>query len=88
MGPTNLDTGKAEQTRLLGLEIFVHLVSIIAVDVGLGRQWEGNTMVKFTKGGDAGIVLRFLTGKLRIVITRRTQRMLVQDVPGWMGSQE
>ena len=88
MGPTNLDAGKAEQTCLLGLEIFVHLVTVVTVDVGLGHQWESNAMVTFAKGGNASIILRLLTGKLRIVITRRTQRILVQNVPGWMGSQE
>jgi len=64
MGLTNLDTSKAKQTCLLGLEIFVHLVSVVAIDVGFGHQWESNTMVHLAKGGNGLIVPRFLTVKL------------------------
>lgn len=65
MDRTNLDTSEAEQTRLLGLEVIVYLVSVISIDVRLGHQREGNAVVTLAKGGDAGIIFRFLTAKLR-----------------------
>ena len=70
MGFTNLDASKAKQTCLLGLEIFVHLVRVVAIDVGFGHQWESNAMVHLAKGGNGLIVPWFLTVKLRAVITR------------------
>jgi hypothetical protein len=49
----------------LRLEVFVRLASVVAVDVRLGHQRESDTVVKLAEGGDTGIILRFLTGKLR-----------------------
>lgn len=65
MDRTNLDAGETEQTGLLGLEVFVHLVSVVAIDVGFGHQRECDTMVKLAEGGDTGVILRFLAAKLR-----------------------
>lgn len=65
MARTNLDTSEAEQTRLLGLEIFIHLVGVVSVDVRLDHQREGNTVIALAEGGNAGIILRFLTAELR-----------------------
>jgi len=65
MDRTDFDTSEAKQTRLLGLEVIVYLISVVTIDVRLGHQREGNTVVTLAKGGDAGIILRFLTTKLR-----------------------
>ena len=65
MARTNLDTSEAEQTRLLRLEVFIHLVRVVSIDVRLDHQREGDTMVALAEGGNTGIILRFLTTKLR-----------------------
>lgn len=45
--------------------MFVYLVGVVTVDVRLCHQREGDTVVKLAEGGDAAVVLGFLTTKLR-----------------------
>jgi len=49
----------------LGLEVFVHLISVVTVDVRLGHQWKGNTVIALAEGSDAAVILWLLTSKLR-----------------------
>ena len=61
---TYFDAGKAEEAGLLGLEPLVDLVRVVAVDVRLGHEREGDTMVKLTEFGDLLVALRLLAAKL------------------------
>lgn len=45
--------------------MFVHLVGVVAVDVGLCHQRECDTVVKLAEGGDAGVIPWLLASKLR-----------------------
>jgi len=65
---TNLDSGKAHQTRLLVLEPMEDGVRVVAVHVGFLHEWEAHTMVELAERRDSGVVTGFLTSELRIGI--------------------
>jgi len=46
-------------------QVFVHLISVVTVDIRLGHRPEGNTVVTLAECGAAGVILRFLASKLR-----------------------
>ena len=63
---THLDPGQPEQSRLLLLQPLVHFVRVVAVDVGLGHQREGDTVVAFAELGNIIVGAGFLATELRV----------------------
>ena len=59
-----LDTAKTKETRLLLLQVFVNLVRIVAVDIRLLHEWEGDAVVERAELGDLLVVAGLLTAEL------------------------
>ena len=63
---TYLDAGEAEETGLLGLEPLVDLVRVVAVDIRLGHEREGDAVVELAELGDLLVVLGLLAAELDV----------------------
>ena len=62
----HLDAGKTKKTGLLGLEPLVDLVRVVAVDVRLGHEREGDAVVELAELGDLLVVLGLLAAELDV----------------------
>ena len=61
---TYLDTGKAQQARLLVLEPLVNLVRLVTVDLRFSHEGESYAMVELAELGNTLVVSWFLATEL------------------------
>ena len=80
-GNTHLDAGEAEDAGLLGLEPLVDLVRVVAVDVRLGHEREGDTVVELAELGDLLVVLGLLAAELESKAVSRVSAILQRVKP-------
>ena len=61
-----LDSLETQEPRLLLLQPLVHFIRVVTVDVGLGHQREGDTVVAFAELGNIIVGAGFLATELRV----------------------
>ena len=75
---THLDTGEAENTGLLSLEVLVDLVGVVAVDVGLLHERERYAVVELAEARDFLVRAGLLAAELVMGAVRWGDRVAGQ----------